>query len=64
MNTPMRERVLRHKSFKSGREGGRRRGEGVMWVRRKWRSVTENVKDWVLWRRNGMKMDLEDRLHK
>lgn len=64
MNRPIRERVLRHNSFKAGREGGRWRGEGGMWVRRKWRSVTKNVKDWVLWRRNDMKMDWEDRSHR
>lgn len=33
-----------------------------MWVRRKWRTVTENVKGWVVWR-NDMKMGREDRLH-
>ena len=34
-----------------------------MWVRRKWRTVTDNVKDWVLWRRNDMKMYWGDRVH-
>ena len=57
-------RIGRGKSFKAGREGGRRRGEGVMWMRRNLRKVKDGIKDWMLWRRNDMKMDWEDRLHR
>ena len=60
MPRPIRDVVGRNKSFRAGREGGQRRGEGGMWVRRKWRVV----KDWMTWHRNDAKMDYEDKLHK
>lgn len=64
MTRPIRARIGRGHSFKAGREGGRRRGEGGMWVRRKIRKVKEVARDWMLWRRNDAKMDWEDWMHR
>lgn len=63
MTRPIRARIGRGKSFKPGREGGRR-GRGGMWVRRNIRKVKEVARDWMRWRTNDAKMDWEDRMHK